>query len=212
MKFKCKACGKIYDERPQFCRCGNESFSVLRTKAEKAEEELRKIREENERLLQDREPVQEEDDFEKPKEKGVNFFVVLLIFAAMGYFVYYIQDSMRNVEKKSAQEHEYLQQIREEMFKDFDPEGITHSGLCVVSFEINEDGWINKRFVARKSGVPELDNKVMDMLRKTTILSKPPKIYTNKPIKLEFGCSANQTSVECYSKNIVEDTSTQYKK
>ena len=72
------------------------------------------------------------------------------------------------------------------------------------AFEINEEGWVNKRQFVQKANVDEINVKVYEMLKNATIVPKPPLDYTNKPIKIEFGCEANQEEVSCYSKNIVE--------
>ncbi len=183
MKFKCKDCGKIYDEKPDYCDCGNNHFLRMRTKAER-DAEIGSL------------------DEEPEKKENPLFIIIFLVIVAV--VVYFILTKIRTNQAQPALDDAYLTSVREVMLKDFDPSGITNSGFCILSFEINEEGWITKREISQKSPIPEINDKVMTMLRTATIVPKPPAAYTNKPIKIEFGCIADQSEVECYSKNIVE--------
>ena len=183
MKFKCKDCGKTYEEyRPDYCECGNDSFIRIMTKEEK-------------------EALDSQNEVAEKKENPI-FIILFLIIAFVVFWT--ILTKIRSFQNVPVVNDEYLTSVREEMLKDFDPSGITHSGYCIISFEINEEGWINKRQFVKKSKVDEINVKVYDMLKSATIVPKPPLDYTNKPIKIEFGCTANAYEVSCYSKNIVK--------
>ena len=188
MKFKCKDCGKIYlDVKPEYCQCGNNEFSKILTKEER-EEQL---------AAQNQQPSEK-------KEKNESVFAILFFFVAIIAIVFVVRHFVNLSQNRVDLDAEYLTNIREEMLKDFDPEGIVKSGECIISFEINAEGWITKRYFVKKSPVNELNDKVMSMLKKATIVEKPPKIWTNTPIKLLFRCVASETEVECESKNIIE--------
>lgn len=175
MDYKCKECGKIYEGyRPEFCECGNDKFAKISSQ------------------------YVENDDFEK-KESPLALIIFVLIAGALAFF---LSTKIRAYKVQPTMNDEYLTSVRQEMLKDFNPAGITRSGSCVISFEINEEGWVNKRHLAKKSAVPELNDKVYEMMQNATIVPKPPLDYTNRPILIEFGCEANQYEVECYSKNI----------
>ena len=183
MKFRCKDCGRVYEGyRPEFCECGNDSFVKILSKAEK---ELR------------------DDGYVEKEEKENPIFIILFLLVAAAV-VWFVLSKVHVVRQAPELNDEYLTSVRQEMLKDFDPSGITRSGYCIISFEINEEGWINKRQFVQKASVDEINVKVYDMLKNATIVPKPPLDYTNKPIKIEFGCEANQEEVSCYSKNIVE--------
>ena len=63
---------------------------------------------------------------------------------------------------------------------------------------------MEKRQIVKKSPVDIINDKAMEMLKLVTIVDKPVKGYTNVPIKMEFGCIADQKEASCYTKNIVE--------
>lgn len=138
-------------------------------------------------------------------EKKENPIFIIIFFIIAGLMVNYIIGKKNSYQDAPKRDEAYLTSVRQEMMENFDPEGITKSGYCVVSFEINEEGWINKRQFVKKSDVEQINSKVFDMLSTSTIVSKPPKAYTNNPIELEFGCTANNREVSCYSKNVVKN-------
>lgn len=176
MDYRCKDCGKVYEDyRPDFCECGNDKFERI--------------------------AVQEEisGNYSEKKENPIAFIIFVLI---AGAFAFFLLTKIRAYKAEPAINDKYLTSVRQEMLKDFNPSGITRSGRCIISFEINEEGWVNKRHLTKKSGVAELDDKVYEMMQNATIVPKPPLDYTNRPILIEFGCEANQYEVECYSKNI----------
>lgn len=176
MDYKCKDCGKIYEDyRPEFCECGNDKFVKISSQ------------------------YVDNDDYGEKKENPVAFIIFLLLAVGLAVF---LASKIRTYKAQPAMNDEYLTSVRKEMLKDFNPAGITKSGRCIISFEINEEGWVNKRHLAKKSAVPELNDKVYEMMQNATIVPKPPLDYTNRPILIEFGCEANQYEVECYSKNI----------
>ena len=137
-------------------------------------------------------------------EEKTSIWTIIIALVLVVGIVLFIRSVIGNAKQAPERNEEYLTQIRQDMLKDFDPSGITLSGYCIVSFEINEEGWINKRQFVKKSPVEELNRKVMDMLKSTTIVEKPPVAYTNKPIKIEFGCTADEMEASCYTKNIVD--------
>lgn len=186
MKYKCKDCGKIYEQKPMYCECGNDSFNIIRTKAE----------------IEAQNQYQEEND--APQEEKTNIWAVLFTFIIVVGIVFFIRQKMANVEKAPEFNDAYLTSVREKMMEDFDPSGITNSGYCIVSFEINSEGWIQKRQFVKRAPIEEINNAVFEMLKHATIVDKPPKAYTNVPISLEFGCMADEMEVSCYSKNIVK--------
>jgi len=144
------------------------------------------------------------DENENEQGEKFNFLGLIVAIAVICGMVFFIRGKMNYVEQAPEREDEYLTTVREAMLKDFDPSGITQSGYCIVSFEINEDGWINKRQIVKKSPVDIINDKAMEMLKLVTIVDKPVKGYTNVPIKMEFGCIADQKEASCYTKNIVE--------
>lgn len=176
MDYRCKDCDRIYkDYRPEFCECGNDKFEKIHANDDN------------------------NNDFTEKKENPLVLVIFILIAGALAFF---LSTKIRAYQARPALNDEYLTSVRQEMLKDFNPAGITKSGSCIISFEINEEGWINKRHLTKKSNVPELDDKVYEMLKSATIVPKPPLDYTNRPILIEFSCRANKYEVECYSKNI----------
>ncbi|MBQ2644797.1 TonB family protein [bacterium] len=145
-------------------------------------------------------------DGNEEKTNVAGIIIIILITIAI---VWFIRGKIQSYKDRPKLDDKYLTAIREDMFKNFDPSGITQSGRCIISFEINEEGWINKRHFVKKSKVEELNKKVYEMVEIATIVPKPPKGYTNVPIELEFNCQANEREVACYSKNIVKRNKTQ---
>lgn len=144
------------------------------------------------------------EENEHQEEEKFNFLGLLIVLVIIGAAVFYIRGKINYVEQAPERNDEYLTAVREEMLKDFDPSGITQSGYCIVSFEINEDGWINKRQIIKKSPVDMINDKALEMLKSATIVEKPIEAYKNVPIKMEFGCIADEKEASCYTKNIVE--------
>ena len=100
----------------------------------------------------------------------------------------------------------YINKLVKTFFTDFEPQGITKSGYCIVYFSINEQGKVyNKKFF-RKSNIFELDSKVSKITNEFSTFDVPPKSLTDKPIYIEFGCTANAKEVGCYCKQFKERT------
>ena len=111
MDYKCKECGKIYEDyRPEFCECGNDKFAKISSQ------------------------YVENDDFEK-KESPLALIIFVLIAGALAFF---LSTKIRAYKVQPTVNDEYLTSVRQEMLKDFNPAGITRSGSCVISFEIND--------------------------------------------------------------------------
>lgn len=187
MKFKCKDCGKIYEnQKPDFCECGNDEFIKMRTKAE-------------------REAQIGSASNEKSEEKKDNPIFMIIFLLTVIAVVWFILTTIRAKQEEQPDYNDaYLTEVRQTMLKDFDPEGITNSGYCIISFEITPDGRITKKRMDKQSPIREINDKVMGMLILADKADPPPKAYTNTPIRIEFGCIADNAEVECYSKNIVE--------
>lgn len=147
----------------------------------------------------------EEDTGKKSSEKGENPLMFMIFLAIVGVFAYLFLMRMQDVrESKSAEVENYILSVRELMFEDFNPVGITKSGRCIVSFEIDPSGNIINQRILQKSGVPILDRKVLNSLKGIRVVEAPPKGFKYEPVKIEFNCVANKMQAECYSKNIVE--------
>ncbi|MCR5260427.1 MAG: energy transducer TonB [Candidatus Gastranaerophilales bacterium] len=142
------------------------------------------------------------DENENQQEEKFNFLGLIVAIAVIAGMVFFIRGKINYVEQAPERNDEYLTAVREQMLKDFDPSGITESGYCIVSFEINEDGWINKRQIIKKCPVDIINKKAMEMMKSATIVEKPINTYKNVPIKMEFGCIADAREASCYTKNI----------
>lgn len=192
MKYKCRDCGKIYNEKPRYCECGNDLFMRIKSQEERDYDEVMV-------------------DFETHPREKTSIFTILVacvLTVAIGYFI----RNMMNVNQRQPElSDEYLTSIRQTMMENFDPSGITHSGYCIISFQINDEGGIENRKFIKKSSADQLNKKVFKMLQATTIVEKPPKTYKGSQIKLEFGCTANETEANCYSKNILDSDDDKYK-
>lgn len=191
MKYKCKECGRIYSKKPNFCKCGNNQFTTVRTKAER-EAITGSIKKNKEKV-------------EKQKEKQKAPFIILLF----GLFLFGMYVSFNKIkfeqEKQPEINDEYLTSIRERMLQDFDPTGITNSGDCIITFKIKKDGTLYDKLMEQKSAVQFINDRVMGMLILTDNVDEPPRAYTDVPIRIKFGCIADEKEVSCYSKNIVEE-------
>lgn len=97
-----------------------------------------------------------------------------------------------------------MTEIRQEMLEDFDPQGITRSGYCIISFKINKEGKVYDKKFLQKSKVKPLNEKVTYMLDYAKAFQNPPLAFTDTPIDIEIGCTASETEVSCYTKNIVK--------
>lgn len=186
MKYKCKDCGKIYENKPDYCECGNDSFLTMRTKAERDAIMAKPKRE------------------EVHEEKKENPIVLVLFLVAVGFLAYFVMNKVSSYKIDTSKNDEYLTEIRQEMLEDFDPQGITRSGYCIISFKINKEGKVYDKKFLQKSKVKPLNEKVTYMLDYAKAFQNPPLAFTDTPIDIEIGCIASETEVSCYTKNIVK--------
>lgn len=186
MKYKCKDCGKIYENKPDYCECGNDSFLTMRTKAERDAIMAKPKREE----------VRE--------EKKENPIVLVLFLVAVGFLAYFVMNKVSSYKVDTSKNDEYLTEIRQEMLEDFDPQGITRSGYCIISFKINKEGKVYDKKFLQKSKVKPLNEKVIYMFDYAKAFQNPPLAFTDTPIDIEIGCTASETEVSCYTKNMVK--------
>lgn len=186
MKYKCKDCGNIYDNKPDYCECGNDSFLIIRTNHNRvvimAKPKREKVRE----------------------EKKENPIVMVLFLIVVGVFAYFVMNKVSSYKVDTSKNDEYLTEIRQEMLEDFDPQGITRSGYCIISFKINKEGKVYDKKFLQKSKVKPLNEKVTYMLDYAKAFQSPPLAFTDAPINIEIGCTASETEVDCYTKNIVK--------
>lgn len=191
MKYKCKECGRIYSKKPNFCKCGNNQFTKIQTKAER-EAITGSIQKHKEKV-------------EKQKERQKAPFLILL-FGLFLFGMYVCFNKIQFEQERQPEiNDEYLTSVREKMLQDFDPTGITNSGDCIITFKIKKDGTLYDKLMEKKSAVQFINDRVMGMLILTDNVASPPKAYTDVPIRIKFGCIADEQAVECYSKNIVEE-------
>lgn len=179
MKYKCPDCGKVYNYKPTYCECGNDNFKDLSVQSDKSNTKKQK---ENPVFL-------------------IIFMLILLVGIAFGL------NKILNLRIENREGTQiYINKIVKTFFTDFEPQGITQSGYCIVYFSINEQGKVyNKKFF-RKSNIFELDSKVSKITNEFSTFDVPPKSLTDKPIYIEFGCTANAKEVGCYCKKFKERT------
>lgn len=208
MKYICRECGQTYNKKPNFCDCGNDTFlegmdDVEPSKERRAQERARRYAKAKAKVKARR----------TRSENGValgplKIFVTLILIALIAFFVpRIIQNQTNEASKRATKEKEatYLDRVMKTVLEDFSPSGITKTDFCIVTFEINESGWISKRAFERRSSVSELNTKVMYTLKKSTIVEKPPEKFANTPLKIRVSCSADEKSAECLS-NIYKGT------
>lgn len=213
MKYICRDCGLIYTRRPRFCECGSDDFSIEVEEETHPRRKPQSAGQHNNYAPQTQHPKRtakrvEEKAKEKASEEDsdeANPLVVLIVFIFVALIAYYVPIAIKNKadaeNKKAANSAEatYLYRMMQDILTDFNPSGITKTDYCIVSFEINENGGINKRYFERRSAVPELNNKVMYSLQKTTIVEEPPQKFANVPLSLKVDCTANEQQAECKS-------------
>lgn len=188
MKFKCKDCGKIYDVKPDYCECGNDTFLTMRTKAER------------DAMLSSSSKMEYRREEKGEKENPLNIILFLVLVACLAFFVVNKTSSIQS----KAPVDDYLTNIREEMLSDFDPQGLTVSASCVISFKISETGKVYEKRIIQSTKNRPLEEKIENMFNYTNQFAPPPLAYKDKPIKIEFGCSANEREVSCYTKNLLK--------
>lgn len=67
--------------------------------------------------------------------------------------------------------------------------GYTTSGSTVVGFTIDREGRLTMLEVSRSSGVPEVDEAALDMVRRAAPLPKPPPDLPGATVKLSLPVS-----------------------
>lgn len=218
MKYSCNECGKEYNRRPNFCDCGNDTFTEIREESDIVEHQQsipytgRVVRAHSQQQYHHHEKVKKEesiiDDEEKTSPFTILFLVVLIVLIAV-FVPKFLQQKVNNANDADAQ---YLDRIMNSIMGDFNPSGITRSGECIVRFEVNEAGWVSKREFTQKADVPAINAKVGYALKKATILEKPPKKYTDVPLRLKVSCSANKSMAECMSGLKIDESALQQNK
>lgn len=209
MKYICRDCGRVYTKRPVFCECGNDDFSV------EAEEEKRPRRQPQaagqygSRSQKTQAPKRVKKKVEKKvsddEDEKTSPLTVLIVVIFVALIAYYVPMAIKNKADSeneraaNSREATYLYRMMQTILTDFNPSGITKTDYCIVGFEINENGGINKRFFVRRSSLPALNNKVMHALQKTTIVEEPPQKFVNIPLSLKVDCTANEEQAECKS-------------
>lgn len=202
MKYICKDCGRTYSKKPTFCECGCDFFSE---KNDGSSQQKRAIAPKpcyEQKKTQAKATKAKKSDDRGTKLRPFTVFVVMIFVALIAYFVplavkYKAEEAQRRA--ANSPEATYLDRMMQTILEDFSPAGIESSDYCIVSFEINENGGINKRFFVRRSSVPEINNKVMHALKKATIVEEPPKKYINVPLNINVSCTADEEAAECLS-------------
>lgn len=214
MKYSCNECGREYRKRPNFCDCGNDSFTEIREESDIIEEQQsrpytgRVAKSHSHSHSHQHVKVKKEEPVivEEEKTSPVTVLLFVLLVALLAFLVpRFLQQKVNDTNDMDA---EYLDRIMNTIMGDFNPAGITKSGECIVRFEVNEAGWVSKREFTRKANVPAINAKVGYALKKATILEKPPKKYTDVPLRLQVSCTASQEMAECMSGIKIDETPT----
>jgi len=209
VKYSCNDCGREYDRKPNFCDCGNDTFSEIYEDVDFYEEQESKPysgsisgkKKSAKAEKKDKKLVAEDE-----KTNPLTVLFLIIVIAALAYFIpRYLQQKANEANDEDAK---YLDRIMQTILSEFSPAGIKSSDYCTVRFEINEAGWVSKREFTHRSSIPTLNAKVALALKKATILEKPPKKYTDVPLRLNVSCTADENVAECMSGIKIDDTPT----
>ncbi len=203
MKYTCNECGKTYNKRPNFCECGNDIFYEVPEEEDVYSQQSRPY---SGRIKsQETQSVEQKQREVSYAEEKTSPFTILFLVVVVALMAFYVPRLVNQKANNSETEEKYLENVMKMVMSEFDPSGIRKSGFCLMRFEINEDGIITKRAFKQRSTVPAINSKISYALRKTTMVEKPPKRYTNVPIRLKIMCTANDYAAECES-GIMMDT------
>lgn len=206
MKYICKDCGKEYARRPHFCECGNDTFQEVHEEIDVFDEQQSRpytgrIKSQS---VKEEKPAEQELVYEEEKTSPFTVIFMIIVIAALAFFVpRFLQKQANNANDEDAK---YLDGVMQTVMGDFNPAGITQTGECIMRFEVNEAGWVNKRAFVQRSSVPEINSKVAYALRKATLVEKPPKRYTDVPLRLKVSCTADEKMAECMGGVKIDET------